>query len=97
VFVSADYLTGLTNEVSGEECNVAGAAANIEYVHAGADSRLLKELSRDWLDEAALYSQTLKLVIRVTERVDWIIHSRPPTQDQTMPLSQRCGPCAQEA
>jgi hypothetical protein len=24
---------------------------------------LLKELSRDWLDEAALYSQTLKLPI----------------------------------
>jgi hypothetical protein len=38
-------------------------ASNIEYAHAGADPRLLKELSRDWLDEAALYSQTLKLII----------------------------------
>jgi hypothetical protein len=46
-----------------EECNVAGAAANIEYAHAGADPRLLKELTCDWLNEATLYSQTLKLLI----------------------------------
>ena len=56
-------LTGVTDEVSGEERNVAGAAANVEYTHAGADPSLLKELSRDWLDEAALYSQTLKLLV----------------------------------
>jgi hypothetical protein len=43
-------------------CNV-GFAAHVEYAHAGADPRLLKELSRDWLDEAALYSQALKLLI----------------------------------
>jgi hypothetical protein len=61
--VRADYLTGLTDEVSGEERNVTGAAANIEYAHAGTDPRLLEELSRNWLDEAALYSQTLKLLI----------------------------------
>jgi hypothetical protein len=61
--VRADNLSGLTDEVSGEECNVAGAAANIEYAHAGADSRFLKESSRDWLDEAALHYQTLKLPI----------------------------------
>jgi hypothetical protein len=35
--VRADYLAGLTDEVSREECNVAGATANIEYAHAGAD------------------------------------------------------------
>jgi hypothetical protein len=76
--VRADYLAGLTDEVSREECNVAGATANIEYAHAGADPRLLKELTRDWLDVAALYYQTLKLLIGVTERVDRVIHSCPP-------------------
>jgi hypothetical protein len=40
--VGADYLAGLTDEVSGEECNVDGAATNIKYAHAGADPRLLK-------------------------------------------------------
>ena len=71
------------------ECNVASATANIEYAHAGADPRLSKELSRYWLDEAALHSQTLKLVIRVTERVDCVIHSCSPAQARTMHLSQR--------
>jgi hypothetical protein len=61
--IRADHLAGLADQVGGQECTVAGPAANIEHTHAGADPRLSEELSRGWPDEAFLRTQALQFPI----------------------------------
>jgi hypothetical protein len=67
--IGTDHLARLTHEVGDQECDVAGAAADVEHAHPGDDPGFDQEPSRDRIDEPRLNAETLQLPLGMTERV----------------------------
>lgn len=67
--IGAKHHPCLTNELSHEKRNFAGAASDVKYTHALRDASIEQEPSRNRPKEARLGAKAIELVIGVTEDV----------------------------
>src|SRR4029077_3663755 len=64
------------DQLSREECDIAGTAADIEHSHALRESRRLEKAARDRLEKARLIPQTGDFPVRMAEHIGWVLHVR---------------------
>jgi len=67
--INADNFAGVTDQFRRQERDIADAASEIKYTHAGDDAGLAEELPRDGFEKARLCTQTLELSLGMAKDI----------------------------